>query len=560
MIAMHSIRDVALATLLLFGAGCTFISGPYQGGYNSVASQRPKPAKQPQKGTHKPSQGKPTPPQTQPHRPKPKPQPQPQPQPQPKPPRPQPGPDPTPNGSQIVVPVRVDFASAVAKVDSMVQKTLSQDWQTVSAKGAAVKVEARYKVWRDPIKAKFDNNVLKVDVNVHYAADVRASAKNPFGGTIWLTKGMTWGTQANPQKVTAQFQASFRVEDDYRITADAKLVDIDHGKAPTGEVCVKSVVKVCMTKEAMAPMVHKQLEAALVPRIQKALGDADKQFEKAMNLKGHAQQLWTVLQKPLPLQQIGQANCPSEFGKVCSTPAWLLVRPDSLGVSQPRMDGKDLRVDLAIDGELEVKQGDAPAVKPKALPKLAPVTGKPGFVVHAKLRVPTDALGAELSKQMQNENILGGTGAGLDIVRVSLLDTNERRFPHRITAVVTVRGAINGDLKVHGDLKWDAKRRELSLENVDYTVASDNPSVQKLSEQHKAALLKLVAQKARWKLDTKVGSLNKAITRALGGAWLNKLRVNGELGKLQLERFSVDNGVLAADVVLAGQLDIALTP
>jgi hypothetical protein len=545
MIASRSIRDVSLATLLMF-SGCTFISGaPVQ---NQGRPSRPKPKAKP-----KPQAAKPKP---KPAKPKPKPAPRPKPKPRPDPtpdPTPDPRPDPTPDPrppaepdrTQLVVPVRVDFDAAVAKIDSLIQKTLKQDWQTVSKSGAAMKIEARYTVWRDPIKAEFVDGKLKVDVAVRYAADVRASMKNPVGGRIWITKGVSWGTKGDPQELSAKFHARFTVEEDYSVKADAQLDDIDHGKAPTGEVCVKVLAKVCMTKESVAPMVRQKIEGALVPQIKKALGSADKQFEKAMNLKKHAQQLWTGLQQPQPLQQVGQANCPTELGGLCSTQGWLVAKPETVGVAGPRMDGKDLRVDLGIGGDLAVVLGDKPAVKPAPLPKLQSKTGEPGFVVRAKLKIPTDALGDELTKQLKDQKI-GGRGEVV-VTKVTLGGSTDPQHPQRISAEVSVTGAVEGTLKVHGDLVWDARKDTLALKNVDYSVDARNPALEKIAEAHKAALIKLIEKEARWKLGGKTGALNKAITRALGEVMPGKLHVNGQLNSLRLEKFS-------------GLLDVALSP
>jgi hypothetical protein len=109
-----------------------------------------------------------------------------------------------PKATHMVVPVRVAFAESVAKIDALIVKTAKQDWRTVSAPNAPTKVELKYTVWRDPIKASFADGTLKVSVSVRYAANVRVSAKNPLGGRIWLTKGESWGTKSEPQTLSAR--------------------------------------------------------------------------------------------------------------------------------------------------------------------------------------------------------------------------------------------------------------------------------------------------------------------------------------------------------------------
>lgn len=599
MMAIHSTRRVSLAVLLIFGGGCVVVhSGgntethpreanaaapkpdPHTPAAANPATSRPTPAKKP-KPANKPK------PKPKPH-PKPKPKPKPKPEPKPRPDVPPPTkpdvppakpdvppptkpdvppttkPDVPPPGvskdTQIVVPVRVAFADALARVDALVQQTAQQDWQTVSAPGDLTRVEVKYKVWRDPIEASFADQTLKVRVDVHYAANVRASTKNPLGGRIWITRGESWGTRSEPQELSATFHARLDVEDDFSVKATAELDAIEHGPAPSGEVCVQALARLCISKELVAPRVRKNLEQYLVPRIKKALGDADRQVERALNLKRQAGTLWTALQRPQPLAKPGQIDCPGEVGALCTTPAWLVAQPTAIGVSQPRLDGKDLRVDLAIDGKLAVKLGSPPKVKPTPLPKLSPVTGTPGFAVRAQLHVPVASFGDELDRLVKDRHLGGRGGSGVVVTGVRLIDDPDPGHPRRLKIEVTVSGALDATLELQGELVYDAKKGVLSLHDLEYTLDSDNQALQRLSAANHAALRELIAERAAWKLDTRTAALAKAVTGALGGVWRGHLKVDGELSQVQLESFAIDRGTLTAEVVLAGRLAVALTP
>ncbi len=551
------LRAATLATLLAFAASCTFVqTGPYNGPQRGHSgSGRPaanKPAKsRPAKPTPRPDP-KPAA--------KPRPRPKPQPRPNPRPERPDPTPDPgAPKSTQIVVPVRVDFDAAVARIDGLIQQTLEQDWQTVSKPGAMARVEVKYTVWRDPIQASFADGALDVSVRVHYAADIRASTRIA-GKTVWITKGATWGTRAAPQTLGARFNARLRIQDDFSVDADTTLAGIKHGGAPSGTLCARLVAKVCITKEAIAPQVRDNIEKNIVPKIEKALAGADEQIEKALALRPQAEKLWSALQQPQQLQKLGQGNCPTEAGAVCTTPAWLVAQPSSFGVSQPRMDGKHLRVDLAVGGKLAVQLGERPKVTPTPLPPLRPVTGPPGFAVRANLRVALASLSAELANYLEGQQIGAPGRNGFTITNVALSNGFDPRNPQRVLLKVDVKGQINAQLELQGELAFDARSRTVAVKNFDYTVDTDNQALQKLSAANHAALRKLVAQRARWKLDTRTGALAKAITRALGGVWPGHLDVRGELSQVELERFSTRRGVVSADVLIAGQLDVSLTP
>ena len=561
MIMNLSLRDVSLATLLLFGSSCVIVHGsppPATHHGPSKPAKKPKPAPKP-KPQPKP-QPKPAP-QPKPPQPKPAPQPKPVPAPEPKP-APEPEPPAMPKSTHMVVPVRVGFADAVAKVDALIVKTLKQDWKTVSGPKDPTKVELRYTVWRDPIQASFDDHTLKVSVTVRYAADVRASAKNPLGGgRIWITKGETWGTKAEPQALTAKLHATLAIQDDYSVKATVALDDIDHGKAPTGNLCVKALVQVCVSKESIAPMVHKNLEKQLVPQIEKALNDVDQQVEKALNVKPYATKLWTLLQQPQSLQALGQANCPTALGGLCTAPAWLVARPESVAISQPRMDGKDLRVDLGIAGQLAVELGRKPAVKPAPLPKLKTVTDPPGFAVRGKIEIPLATLSSELAKQIAGKSLDVRGAPDLVVTNVSLINHADPTNPRRIHIVVSVSGGgFTADVVLAGELAWDARKQELYVKDFDYTVDTNNDKLKQLSDANYGVLRKRISDLARWKLDTRTAALGDAITRSLGNVWAGHLDVSGDLDQVAVDDFTVGKDTVSANVLVAGQLAVGFRP
>ena len=135
----------------------------------------------------------------------------------------------------------------------------------------------------------------------------------------------------------------------------------------------------------------------------------------------------------LTVQVMTDESGPSELGGLCSTPAWLLVQPASIGISGPHLDRKDLRVDLAIGGKLLVAQGAPPKTKPTPLPALGPVKGPPGFAVHAQLSLPLAGFSDELDKQLKGLELPGRGLPDIKITHVKLSEEVDRGHPERIT-------------------------------------------------------------------------------------------------------------------------------
>ena len=109
-------------------------------------------------------------------------------------------------------------------------------------------------------------------------------------------------------------------------------------------------------------------------------------------------------------------------------------------------------------------------------------------------------------------------------------------------------------------LVWDARARELAVKEFDFSVETDNAALRQITAANQAALRKLVAEKARWKLDARASALGEAVTSALDKVWQGHLDVDGGLDQVHVENVAGDKDVLALDVALAGQLAIKFTP
>ncbi|MFI5308275.1 MAG: DUF4403 family protein [Polyangiales bacterium] len=469
---------------------------------------------------------------------------------------------PLPDLTELVVPVRVPFAQAVANVDALVEKTAKQGWTRVSNGDDSPQVEVKYQLWRDPVRASWNDDTLDVTVSVHYAADVRAKVQNPLSnGWIWVTHDETWGTKKEPQEITATFHAKVAMSDDFKLKAQTRLDPLVHGKAPSGDVCVQVLAQVCVSKATLTPMVRSHLDAYLTPRLTKALQQTTGQIEQALNLKARAQTLWSALQAPQSLQKIADADCPTEIGAACKTPAWLVAQPTALGVAGPRMDGDDLRVDLSITGRLQVALGQQPSVSPVPLPKLSAVSEPEGLRVHAALELDAPALSALLDEELKDLRFGAGKGKPeLKVTSARVLSHSDAKHRHRITVVLSVTGSVTADITLYGGLSYDRATQTLSVASFDYTVETNNTLLKQLAGFDHDAFRRQLAAKAHWDLGRQVEPLKKAISAALNGTLRDQLSVSGELADLELSSFTVGNGSISADVVLAGDLQVTFTP
>jgi len=504
--------------------------------------EKPKPEK-PKPEKPKPEPEKPKPEKPKPEKPKPeaeKPKP-PKEEPKPEPPK-VPAPEPQPEHSKIVLPIRIPLATVEKELEAALPKTDSKDWTQVSDGDESPKAEIKYELWRDPIKLKLEDHTFRVTVPVRYAATVRAWVKNPLNKDwISIAKNETWGTEQDPQRITATFEARVRVEENFRVKSDVKLVKLEHGDPPSGKICKNAGIEICVTKESVAPKVRKGIDKRIEPKLAKALAKLDGQLERYFDLEKRAGSLWSTIQKPQLLPN--------------TKDTWLVVRPTAVGVGWPILDGSDVRVDLAVQGRVSIESGDKPAIKPEKLPKIIDVQGKPGVHVVAQLRVPAEVLTKTLQRELQGVG-LKGKKVEVPIKRVQIVAGANK---NDLSLKVELGDRAEDTIEVRGKLAYDAVTQRLTLEDLQLIVDPKSSIADKIGGFDEGAVRKQLASKAQWSLSDEAEPLKKAIVTALDAKLKGQATVSGELKQLDVRKVEMTKEALEAEVVVGGRLEIAVS-
>lgn len=462
--------------------------------------------------------------------------------------------DPTlpPDTSRLIVPVRAPFEKLIAQIDALLPKTQSEDYRRVTKDGDSVVVDVKYKAWRDPIEAKFQGRTLTVVVPVRYAANIRGKVKNPFGDDYFpLADGQTWGTSSSPQRIRLTVSLELSVDDEWKLKSDSKLEKIEHGSVPKGNFCAKVGIDVCTPKANLAGEIRKQIEKYLAPKIVKELGRADREIEESLDLRVHAAALWASLQKPLPLQKVGDKSCPTSPLGSCKDAAWLFIEPTSFGLSELALDDGDLGVQIGLEGKLKVATGKKPKVKVEPLPKPSKPEGSTAFQLRAALDLPMSALDKEISEALTGKSF-GDDKGRLEVREVSL----NAKSGGDITLSIQTKGSYDGTLRAHATLALDKKKGELFLEKIAFDDETKKVLDKELKGLDAKVLIQGVESAGRIPLTKESKSLRRAITRALDGALPGQLDVKGTLSDVSFVDLTVDGEVLHIRVELSGGLSL----
>jgi hypothetical protein len=542
---------IALGCSIKIGSGDGKSSEPRTSGDEAKEEVEDKPkADKPKPKPEKPKPEKPKP-RPKPEKPKPvadKPKEEKPPKEEPKPEPPKetpPAPEAQPEHSKIVLPIRIPLETVQRELEAVLPKTDSKDWTQVTDGDDSPMAEIKYKLWRDPIDLKLEEHTFHVTVPVRYAATIRAQVKNPLNKDwMWIAKDETWGTTQDPQRITAHFEARVRIEDDFRVKSEIKLVKLQHGDPPSGKICKNAGIQICVTKESIAPKVRDGIDKRIEPKLKKALEKLDAQLERYLDLEKRAARVWGTIQKPQLLPG--------------TKDAWLVVRPTAVGVGWPVLDGSDVRVDLAIQGRVSVDSGDKPMLKPEPLPKVIDVKGRPGLHVVAQLRIPAEVLTKTLRRELAGVGIKGRK-VELPIKSVQLIAGSDKNDPGQMTLKVELGERLEDAIEVRGKLTFDAAAQRLTLEDLELKVDPKSSLADKAAGFDQGAVRKQLASKAQWNLSDEAEPLKKAIVAALDAKLSGQATVSGELKQIDVRKLEMTKDYLEAEVVLGGRLEIKVT-
>jgi hypothetical protein len=453
--------------------------------------------------------------------------------------KPEPLPAPQPEVSTIVLPIRASLAALSEQVDALLPKEERRGWTQVTDEGDSPRAEVKATIWRDPVQVTFDEQTFHVTVPLRYAANVRAWVKNPIKSSDWISiaKDESWGTKSEPQRLTATFSARLDVDGKWHVTSDLRMGKLEHGPEPSGKICKKVLIDVCVERETLAPRVNRGIDDYVRPRIEKALAKLEGRVDDLFRLKKRAGEVWSALQKPRAVALPGAKD-----------PAWVVVEPSAVALGRPTLDGSDVRIDLAVQGRVQVVGGKQPAAGKRALPGLERELSPAGLHVLAELRVPYAALSKPLVEALEGHEL--GKHGRVSIASAKLVAKKDGGDSRRVTLEIELDGAAKARLELSGKLAYDAASNQLSIEGLDV----DQKKGGELDDSDLEALRKRVASNARWNLAKEAKPLEQAIAAALSERAKGEVQLEGQLDRLDVRDFELGEDGLVAEVIVGGEV------
>jgi hypothetical protein len=272
----------------------------------------------------------------------------------------------------------------------------------------------------------------------------------------------------------------------------------------------------------------------LLKQLQPNLAELEKAIDRessAFPLKSYIQPLWSALQEPIPLDELG----------------FLHIKPAALSVAEWSFKGTELDLTLGLRARPEVLP-DFKASKPTALPDLSQHQPGGGFQIYTDLTLPYSKLSGLMTAFMDTIWL----GSGKNRIRIS----GVRFFPagRKLGMELSFTGSKKGVLFLLSVPEVDQATRRLYLKEVEYDLNTRN----------------LMLKSAHWLLDEKIKrklsehmvfelkDLYEFASRSIQGS-LNQKRdggvvLSGNLTRLEYAGHALGNDALRIRVLASGEI------
>lgn len=177
--------------------------------------------------------------------------------------------------------------------------------------------------------------------------------------------------------------------------------------------------------------------------------DADTAIPSVANLKPVADSLWRSFVEPTMLDSAGSL--------------WLLLEPEAVRVAPLVGAGPSFTTAIVLYARPRVVSGARPVVRPKPLPPLTLGTAPREFDMPLTVELRYDEIERRAEALLASES--GTGGVRVDSVHV-------RGQGDTVHVDLDVSGALRGRLGMTSRLRWDDAARELRLDDLDWTLAS----------------------------------------------------------------------------------------
>ncbi|MEO8560542.1 MAG: DUF4403 family protein [bacterium] len=342
--------------------------------------------------------------------------------------------------SRFSVPLEYDITAVLRKVEEVVPKTFGSMDSVREIKGDSRKHYA-FEAQRGPFTAFASGSEMHLRATLAYSA--RGYYKPPIGPTLSAGCG---GNDERP-RIVLELATPLTLTPEWHLVSHARLVKIQPATSEQRDRCDVGIL-------------HTDVTDRVVGAARSAIGGQLKAIDRkvgTVDLTKHVEGWWAMLARPIPL----------------TDGVWLALQPEQLRMGRVSGEAKVLTVPVTLDARPRIVTGaEPPETKPGGPPPLAQDTVTDGFHIEMEGLVDYGTANKALTSALANRK-LTKAGRTVTVQDVSVMPASRGRLVLALSFV----GDAAGRLRLIGTPRYDARRSEVTVPDLDYDLETESTIV-----------------------------------------------------------------------------------
>ena len=404
-----------------------------------------------------------------------------------------------PAASRFSVPLDFDFTAVLRVVENAVPTTFGS-MDSVRMVGNDSRRHYAFHADRSPFTAFADGDLLHLSATLEYSA--RGFYKPLVGPTI----GAGCGKGVDRPRVVIELTTPLTLSANWRLASHAQIARIEPASNEPRDHC-----DVSMFHHDVTDRVIDAARAGLTNH----LADIDRMIG-AIDLRRRAKHWWGLLARPITL----------------ADGVWLVLGPEQLSMGAVSGHDHVLRVPVSLDAHPQIVTGiTPPATTIQDLPPLTRDTSASGFHIVMDGTVDYFTASRAVNEALGHRRVDIG-GRSITINAVTMIPAAHGS----LVLAVSFTGDANGMVRLRGTPRYDPSRREITVPDLDFELATNSQIINAYSWLKSDALRATFRDKARVPVEPALargramllGGLNRKIGHALTlSATVDSVEVRG---------------------------------
>jgi len=341
--------------------------------------------------------------------------------------------------SRFSVPLEYDVTAVLQVVEQAVPHTFGS-MDSVRALNGDDRKHYAFEATRGPFTAFALGREMHLRSTIAYQA--RGYYKPPFGPT--LSAGC--GNERERPRIVVELATPLSLTSDWHLVSHARLVTIKPASAEGRDRCDVGILHTDVTDRVVGAA-RSALEAKLTS-IDRKVG--------TVSLSGHVAQWWELLNRPIRL----------------TDSVWLMLHPERLRMGSVSGQAHVLTVPVSLDARPRIVTGALPDTAHGPPPPLAKDTVGDGFNITLDGLVDYGTATRAVTAALEGRTFTRANRT-VTVQEVTVLPASRGRLVLSLAFV----GDANGRLRLIGTPRYDARRGEVSVADLDFDLDTDNKIV-----------------------------------------------------------------------------------